>query len=45
VYAFLTNPLLLIALGFLVGGFAAINRFGTCARHRAGGTRADARSA
>ncbi|THH32309.1 hypothetical protein EUX98_g1919 [Antrodiella citrinella] len=27
VYAMLTNPLLLIALGFLVGGFAAINRF------------------
>ncbi|CAL1707353.1 unnamed protein product [Somion occarium] len=27
VYAFLTNPLLLIAMGFLVGGFAAINRF------------------
>ncbi|EIM81141.1 prenylated rab acceptor PRA1 [Stereum hirsutum FP-91666 SS1] len=27
VYALITNPLLLIALGFLVGGFAAINRF------------------
>ncbi|KAK7687168.1 hypothetical protein QCA50_009672 [Cerrena zonata] len=27
VYAFLTNPLLLIALGFLVGGFAAINKW------------------
>ncbi|GAA5823186.1 hypothetical protein JCM10212_003236 [Sporobolomyces blumeae] len=27
VYSLLTNPLLLIALGFLVGGFAAINRF------------------
>jgi len=27
VYAMLTNPLLLIAIGFLVGGFAAINRF------------------
>lgn len=24
----LTNPLLLIALGFLAGGFAAINKFG-----------------
>ncbi len=29
VYALISNPLLLIALGFLVGGFAAINRFGT----------------
>ncbi|KAF8919852.1 prenylated rab acceptor PRA1 [Mucidula mucida] len=27
VYALISNPLLLIALGFLVGGFAAINRF------------------
>ncbi|TCD71580.1 hypothetical protein EIP91_007327 [Steccherinum ochraceum] len=27
VYAMLTNPLLLIALGFLVGGFTAINKF------------------
>jgi len=27
VYALLTNPLLLIALGFLIGGFAAINKF------------------
>ncbi|CAD6569201.1 MAG: hypothetical protein CYPHOPRED_003129 [Cyphobasidiales sp. Tagirdzhanova-0007] len=27
VYALLTNPLLLIAIGFLAGGFAAINRF------------------
>ncbi|GAA5876360.1 hypothetical protein JCM16303_003507 [Sporobolomyces ruberrimus] len=27
VYSLLTNPLLLIALGFLVGGFAAINKF------------------
>jgi hypothetical protein len=27
IYALLTNPLLLIAIGFLVGGFAAINRF------------------
>ncbi|WVQ84734.1 hypothetical protein IAT38_006891 [Cryptococcus sp. DSM 104549] len=26
-YALLTNPLLLIALGFLAGGFAAINKF------------------
>lgn len=25
----LTNPLLLMAMGFLVGGFAAINKFGT----------------
>ena len=24
----LTNPLLLIALGFLIGGFAAINKYG-----------------
>ncbi|KAF5393237.1 hypothetical protein D9757_000745 [Collybiopsis confluens] len=28
VYALIKNPLLLIALGFLVGGFIAINRFG-----------------
>lgn len=27
VYALLTNPLLLISLGFLIGGFALINRF------------------
>jgi len=27
VYAILTNPLLLISLGFLVGGFAAINKW------------------
>jgi len=27
VYALITNPLLIIALGFLVGGFTAINRF------------------
>ncbi|KAI5449997.1 Prenylated Rab acceptor 1 [Naganishia albida] len=27
VYALLTNPLLLIALGFLIGGFAAINKY------------------
>ncbi|EJD02849.1 ER to Golgi transport-related protein [Fomitiporia mediterranea MF3/22] len=27
VYALITNPLLLISIGFLVGGFAAINRF------------------
>ncbi|KAI0695446.1 prenylated rab acceptor PRA1 [Cytidiella melzeri] len=27
VYAMLTNPLLLIAIAFLVGGFAAINKF------------------
>ncbi|KAK4689227.1 PRA1 family protein 1, partial [Tremellales sp. Uapishka_1] len=27
VYALLTNPLLLIAIGFLAGGFAAINKF------------------
>lgn len=29
VYALLTNTLLLIALVFLIGGFIAINRFGT----------------
>jgi hypothetical protein len=28
VYALLTNPLLLIAIGFLSGGFIAINKFG-----------------
>ncbi|KAG0142323.1 hypothetical protein CROQUDRAFT_662693 [Cronartium quercuum f. sp. fusiforme G11] len=28
VYSLLTNPLLLIAMGFLVGGFACIQRFG-----------------
>ncbi|KAI9572303.1 prenylated rab acceptor PRA1 [Boletus coccyginus] len=28
VYALITSPLLLIALGFLFGGFAAINKFG-----------------
>ena len=28
VYALLTNPLLLIAIGFLSGGFVAINKFG-----------------
>jgi len=27
IYAMLNNPILLIAIGFLVGGFAAINRF------------------
>lgn len=27
VYAVITNPLLLISIGFLVGGFAAINKF------------------
>jgi len=27
VYALITSPLLLLSLGFLVGGFAAINRF------------------
>jgi len=27
VYAVVTNPLMLIALGFLIGGFAAINKF------------------
>lgn len=26
----LTNVLLLLALGFLIGGFAAINKFGEC---------------
>lgn len=30
VYALLTNPLLLIAIGFLSGGFIAINKFGAC---------------
>lgn len=28
VYSLLTNPLLLIALAFLIGGFLAIGRFG-----------------
>jgi len=28
VYSLLTNPLLLVALGFLIGGFLAISRFG-----------------
>lgn len=28
VYALITNVLLLISLGFLIGGFAAINKFG-----------------
>ena len=28
VYALISNPLLLIALGFLVGGFAVINKWG-----------------
>jgi hypothetical protein len=28
VYSLLTNPLLLVALGFLIGGFLAIGRFG-----------------
>jgi len=27
VYAVISNPILLVAIGFLVGGFAAINRF------------------
>ncbi|TDL25901.1 ER to Golgi transport-related protein [Rickenella mellea] len=27
VYALITNPILLISLGFLIGGFIAINRF------------------
>lgn len=27
VYSLLTNPLLLVALGFLIGGFLAISRF------------------
>lgn len=30
-YALLTNPLLLIAIGFLSGGFVAINKFGMLA--------------
>ncbi|KAH8119080.1 ER to Golgi transport-related protein [Phellopilus nigrolimitatus] len=29
VYALITNPLLLISLGFLIGGFTVINRFAT----------------
>jgi hypothetical protein len=29
VYSLLTNLLLLIAMGFLIGGFLAISRFGT----------------
>jgi hypothetical protein len=29
VYSLLTNFLLLVALGFLIGGFLAISRFGT----------------
>ncbi|KAL7422909.1 Prenylated Rab acceptor 1 [Cryptotrichosporon argae] len=29
VYSLLTNPLLLVALGFLIGGFLSINRFAT----------------
>lgn len=28
VYSLLTNPLLLVALGFLIGGFLGISRFG-----------------
>jgi hypothetical protein len=39
VYSLLTNPLLLVALGFLIGGFLAISRFGqllhTCIRDAA----------
>lgn len=34
VYALLTNPLLLIAIGFLSGGFVAINKFGECIASR-----------
>lgn len=30
VYSLITNPLLLIALGFLIGGFLGISRFGEC---------------
>jgi predicted membrane metal-binding protein len=33
VYALLTNPLLLIAIGFLSGGFVAINKFGEYEKH------------
>ena len=32
VYSLITNPLLLVALGFLIGGFLAISRFGACLR-------------
>lgn len=28
IYALVTNPLLLIAIGFLFGGFIAINKWG-----------------
>ncbi|KAI0040009.1 prenylated rab acceptor PRA1 [Auriscalpium vulgare] len=31
VYALITNPLLLISLGFLIGGFAAINKWAAAA--------------
>jgi hypothetical protein len=30
VYALITNPLLLLAIFFLVGGFIVINKFGQC---------------
>jgi hypothetical protein len=29
IYALVTNPLLLIAIGFMCGGFVAINKWGT----------------
>lgn len=32
IYSLITNPLLLISLAFLVGGFLAINRFGKSLR-------------
>jgi len=32
VYSLITNPLLLVALGFLIGGFLAISRFGASLR-------------
>jgi hypothetical protein len=31
IYALVTNPLLLIAIGFLCGGFIAINKWGVFA--------------
>ncbi|THH08296.1 hypothetical protein EW145_g2790 [Phellinidium pouzarii] len=38
VYALIANPILLISLGFLIGGFAAINRFVTEPLHIGGRT-------
>jgi len=31
IYALVTNPLLLVAIGFLCGGFIAINKWGAFA--------------